>query len=129
MFSGNSVESYIVSKELKRKGANFAFASYNASLAGHLKCIQAGRQINCDTSHLLPSVRVRACMIAFARGRRVCVCVCIHERALHEPLVCVRAVCVFSRACLRVDVSCACVIVACARSQSCVALTSRVRSR
>ena len=53
---------------------------------------------------------------------------CVHERALHEPLGCVRAVCVFSRACLRVDVSCACVIVACARSQSCVALTSRVRS-
>ena len=39
----------------------------------------------------------------------VCVCVCVHERALHERLVCVRAVCVFSRACLRVDVSCACV--------------------
>ena len=41
----------------------------------------------------------------------------------------VRAVCVFSRAHLRVDVSCACVIVACARSQSCVALTYCVRSR
>ena len=59
----------------------------------------------------------------------VCVCVCDHERALHERLVCVRAVCVFSRACLRVDVSCACVGVACARSRACVALTSRVRAR
>ena len=50
--------------------------------------------------HLSPSTQcvcVRACMIAFARCRRVCVCVCVHERALHEPLVCVRAVCV--RAC------------------------------
>ena len=59
----------------------------------------------------------------------VCVCVCVHDRALHERLVCVRAVCVFSRACLRDDVSCACVVVACARSRASVALTSRVRAR
>ena len=59
-------------------------------------------------------------MLAFACGRHVCVCVCVHERALHERLVCVRAVCVFSRACLRVDVSCACVVVACARSRACM---------
>ena len=70
-------------------------------------------------------VCVRACL----HSHVVVVCVCVHERALHERLVCVCAVCVFSRACLRVDVSCACVVVACARSRACVALTSRVRAR
>ena len=66
---------------------------------------------------------------------------CFHERALH----CVRArrvrvvmsvparrrrvcdVCVLSRACVRVDVSCAGVTDMCVLSRSCVALTYRVR--
>ena len=98
--------------------------------------------------HFSPSTLARTCACVHARIRtwscvcvcvcacvRACVCVCVcvcarvHERALHERLVCVRAVCVFSRACLRVDVSCACVVVACARSRACVALTYRVRAR
>ena len=50
----------------------------------------------------------------------VCVCVCVHERALHERFVCVRAVCAFSRACLRVDVG----PIVCVRGRRVCAFTS-----
>ena len=50
---------------------------------------------------------------------------CVHERALHGRIVCVRAVCLFSH----VDVSYACVFVVCVRSRACVALPPRVRTR
>ena len=79
--------------------------------------------------HFSPSTLACTCACVHARIRTWSSCVCVHERALHERLVCVRAVCVFSRACLRIDVSCACVVVACARSRACVALTSRVRAQ
>ena len=83
--------------------------------------------------HFSPSTLLLACTCACVhaciRTWSSCVCVCVYERALHERIVCVRAVCVLSRACLRVDVSCACVGVACARSRACVALTFRVRAR
>ena len=93
-----------------RKGANFAFASYNASLAGQLKCIQAAPSINYDTSHLLPSMYV--CVCACSHSHVVVVCVCAHSRACacsrrmcaftsgraRRRLLCVCAVCVLSRA-------------------------------
>ena len=68
-------------------------------------------------SHLLTQrARLRACVLA--RGRRVCV----HERALHGRLVCVHVVCIFSRACVHVDVLCACGAVMCVHSRACVRL-------
>ena len=48
---------------------------------------------------------------------------------MYVSCACVRAVGVFSQACVRVDVSCACVTVMCVLSRTCVALTSRVRAR
>ena len=143
------------------------------------KRIQAWPSLNNDTSHLLPQrARVRACVLAFERGRRArvftnvlcmyvsCACrrrvltsvrarrrlVCVRDRHVcaftnvrcidvscacrvrvvtsvraRRRLVCVCAVCVLSRVCVRVDVSCACVTVMCVLSRACVALTSRVR--
>ena len=70
---------------------------------------------------------MRACVRA--RIRAWPSCACVHERALHVRLVCMRAIGVFSQACVRVDVSCACVTVMCVLSRTCVALTSRVRAR
>ena len=47
-------------------------------------------------------------------------CVCVHERALHGRLGCVRSVCVFPRACVRV---------VCVFYRACVARMFRVRAR
>ena len=102
-----------------------------ASLRGQLKCIQACPSFNNASSHLLPQrARVRACSHS-----RVAV-VCVYERALHERIVCVRAVSVFSRACVRVDVSCvrgrlvcAFMSVRCIDGSCACAVTSRVRAQ
>ena len=92
------------------------------------KRIQAWPSLNNDTSHLLPQrARMRACVLAFARGRRARVFTNVLCR--YVSCACVRAVGVFSQACVRVDVSCACVTVLCVLSRTCVALTSRVRAR
>ena len=85
---------------------------------------------------------VRACRrLVCVRDRHVCVftnvrcidlsCACARMRVVtsvhaRRHLVCVCAVCVLSRACVRVDVSCACVTVMCVLSRACVALMSRV---
>ena len=92
------------------------------------KRIQAWPSLNNDTSHLLPQrARVRACVLAFARGRRARVFT--NVLCMYVSCACVRAVGVFSQACVRVDVSCACVTVMCVLSRTCVALTYRVRAR
>ena len=90
--------------------------------------MQAWPSLNNDTSHLLPQrVRMHACVLAFARGRRARVVT--NVLCMYVSCACVRAVGVFSQACVRVDVSCACVTVMCVFSRTCVALTSRVRAR
>ena len=92
------------------------------------KRIQAWPSLNNDTSHLLPQrVRMRACVLAFARGRRARVFT--NVLGMYVSCTCMRAVGVFSQACVRVDVSCACVTIMCVLSRTCVALTSRVRAR
>ena len=70
---------------------------------------------------------MRACVLAFARGRRARVFTSV--LCMDVSCACVRALCVFSRACVRVDVSCACVTVLRVLSRACVALTYRVRAR
>ncbi len=70
---------------------------------------------------------MRACVLAFARGRRTRVFTSV--LCMDVSCACVRAVGVFSRACVRVDVSCACVTVLRVLSRACVALTYRVRAR
>ena len=91
------------------------------------KRIQAWPSLNNDTSHLLPQrARMRACVLAFAGGRRVRVFT--NVLCMDVSCACVRAVGVFAQACVRVDVSCACVTVTCVLSRACVALTSRVRA-
>ena len=70
---------------------------------------------------------MRACVLAFARGRRARVFTSV--LCMDVSCACVRAVGVFSRACVRVDVSCACVTVLRVLSRACVALTYRVRAR
>ena len=92
------------------------------------KRIQAWQSLNNDTSHLLPQrARMRACVLAFVRGRRACVST--NVLCMFISCACVRAVGVFSQACVRVDVSCTCLTVMCVLSRTCVALTSRVRAR
>ena len=77
------------------------------------KRIQAWPSLNNDTSHLLPQrARVRACVLAFERGRRARVFT--NVLCMYVSCACVRVVGVFSQACVRVDVSCACVTVMCA---------------
>ena len=70
---------------------------------------------------------MRACVLAFARGRRAHVFTSV--LCMDVSCACVRAVGVFSRTCVRVDVSCACVTVLRVLSRACVALTYRVRAR
>ena len=106
------------------------------------KRIQAWPSLNNDTSHLLPQrTRVRACAWPS--------CACVHERALHVRLVCMRAcrmrvltsvrarrrlVCVRDRHVCAftsvrcIDVSCACAPCACCHERAC-ASTYRVRVR
>ena len=89
---------------------------------------RACASLNNDTSHLLPQrARMRACVLAFARGRRARVFTSV--LCMDVSCACVRAVGGFSRACVRVDVSCACVTVLRVLSRACVALTYRVRAR
>ena len=70
---------------------------------------------------------MRACVLAFARGLRARVFT--NVLCMYVSCACVRAVGVFSQACVRVDVSCACVTVMCVHSRACVALTCRGRAR
>ena len=79
-------------------------------------------------SNLLPQrARMRACLLVFARGRRARVFTIV--LCMDVSCACVRAVGLFSRACVRADVSCARVTLMCVLSRACVALTSRVRVR
>ncbi len=70
---------------------------------------------------------MRACVLTLARGRRACVFT--NVLCMYVSCACVRAVCVFSQACVRVDVSYACVTVMCVLLRACVALMYRVRAR
>ena len=79
---------------------------------------------------------MRACrrrVLTSVRARRRLVCVrdrpaCAFTSVRCIDVSCVRAVCVLSRACVRVDVSCACAPCACCHERACAPM-SRVHVR